>query len=107
MICIFVVRHVFFYLIFDMYHAILGSFAYIQPTRMFMFLRVSKFEDDWRRALRSSRRFQFTSRRAEHVREWNETSTGKLDPSAFGYPQDAHTDDLQQQNCADEASFEV
>lgn len=46
-------------------------------------------EDDWRRALRSSSRFQFTSRRAEHVREWNETSTGKLDPSAFGYPQDA------------------
>ena len=34
MICIFVVRHVFFYLILDMYHAILGSFPYIQPTRM-------------------------------------------------------------------------
>ena len=34
--------------------------------------------------------FKFTSRRAEHVHEWNETSTGKLDPSAFGYPQDAH-----------------
>ena len=55
-----------------------------------MFLRVSKFEDDWQRALRSANLFKFTSRRAEHVHEWNETSTGKLDPSAFGYPQDAH-----------------
>ncbi|CAL1172810.1 unnamed protein product [Cladocopium goreaui] len=47
-------------------------------------------EDDWQRALRSANLFKFTSRRAEHVHEWNETSTGKLDPSAFGYPQDAH-----------------
>ena len=65
MICIFVVRHVFFYLILDMYHAILGSFAPLQPTRM---LCSSEFQN-----LRTA-------------------GDGLLDlqaPSAFGYPQDA------------------
>ena len=61
-----------------------------QANRHVMSLSVSEFEDDWQRVLRSSNRFKFTSRRAEHVHEWNETSTGKLDPSAFGYPQDVH-----------------
>ena len=72
-----------------MYHVLVGPFASTQPTGMLCFLRVSKFEDGWQRALRSANLFKFTSRRAEHVNEWNETSTGKLDPSAFGYPQDA------------------